>query len=629
MGEIRFAKALNRTHLILAGLLLIIVMILRRVMGWQSNEWLIVLAGMGLWMVGAWIFSRFRLPRTAKALRLLDRLGGWKDCYSSAWDFGSQEEPSQAQSLHIRRAQATLEEAREAIPALLPIPPVRRAWAAPLLVLLLASTPWGRLQPDPLDLALTTEMREAAALQAENLLREAERLRSLAGQDEEKAKEVEALLAEVESMAKELADPEGTSVGEMLESLEERARAAEKLAEKLAPHVDAWASEEMLAEMARHTDTADLSLLIGDKAASGAADETDKIAKLLAGDAMTVDILDRMTRALEGISAAETEEDKARPVGEHFENASQKILDASAKIASREFEELAKFFRELAEQDAIKAQLDKLAENLREAGGEIGGSELKKMEEIAAAAASAESPLTQGLQTLSAPTESNQPMDLPGLDSMMKDSSENTGNVANAAQSSDNPPVPGSPSVQEGEPGQQPGEGEQTFSAPVPGEKAPDNMAASGMGMENQSQEGKGDSGMLSAPIPGTSPGESGMGTGMNLGGGSSTESGLGGDQAGTGTAALQKQEPSDSMKASSESTVFAQAGKEGESTMRAVEGKKRQENAKRSRQDVVADFLEVQEQALDDQTLPLSRREQVLRYFSGVRAQFEKADTE
>ena len=81
---------------------------------------------------------------------------------------------------------------------------------------------------------------------------------------------------------------------------------------------------------------------------------------------------------------------------------------------------------------------------------------------------------------------------------------------------------------------------------------------------------------------------------------------------------------PSETLKATGDAKVVAQAGKEGESTTRAIEGQAKAEQATRSRQEVMVDFIAVEEQALDDQALPMSRRQQVLRYFSGIRAQFE-----
>ncbi len=480
------------------------------------------------------------------------------------------------------------------------------------------------------DLELTAEMREAAAEQAAALQRNAENVGDLTGLTEEEKKALEALRAEVDALAEDLANPGEATAGEMLDSLESRARAAEKLAGALDPFSDEWASEEMLAEMGRHPDTADLGLLIKDKAAEGAATESDRLSAALGDDAITSETQDRFTQSLERIAGAATEADRARPVGERFGNASRKLLDSQAKTASREFEELAKFFRELARREAAQKKLEELAENLREAGGEITGSELKKMEAAAEAPKEGGAGAPKGLQALDSGNPGAVPPGLPGQALSMP-------NPEGAPEA-----APGSPRLrrkarQDGagprprrDPGtggsrQRTGQGGEEFFRSGSRGKGPEGQNGSGIGMSDQTKEGKGKGGMLSAPIPGMPPGEAapGQGAAMNLGASSSGQSGQGGDQAGTGTAAM-NDAPSETLKATGDAKVVAQAGKEGESTTRAIEGQAKAEQATRSRQEVMADFIAVEEQALDDQALPMSRRQQVLRYFSGIRAQFE-----
>ena len=185
---------------------------------------------------------------------------------------------------------------------------------------------------------------------------------------------------------------------------------------------------------------------------------------------------------------------------------------------------------------------------------------------------------------------------------------------------------PSGPRIDQYRNGKGKGKGEQSFSAPVPGEKAPEGQSGSGLGMSDQAKDGQGQDGMLSAPIPGMTPGQTAPGAGLAVGNGASNQSGQGGDQAGTGTAPMEDAK-SELLKAKSDSEVVATAGKEGDSTVRSVEGEARAEQATRTRQEVMADFIAVEEQALDEQSLPLSRRQQVLRYFSALRTQFEKAE--
>lgn len=631
LAFVRFSRGLKASHLWVGGAGLLAVLALRRVGEWREGEWLVA-GGLVLgWLLLAGLVSRMRLPATERALRLLDGRGGWKDCFSSAWEFLNDPDPSEAERLHLSRAGALLPEAVVRIPRLIVPPSLGTVWIAPLLAVGFALLPWGRLAPDVRDLELTAEMREAAAEQAAALQRNAENVGDLTGLTEEEKKALEALRAEVDALAEDLANPGEATAGEMLDSLESRARAAEKLAGALDPFSDEWASEEMLAEMGRHPDTADLGLLIKDKAAEGAATESDRLSAALGDDAITSETEDRFTQSLERIAGAATEADRARPVGERFGNASRKLLDSQAKTASREFEELAKFFRELARREAAQKKLEELAENLREAGGEITGSELKKMEAAAEAPKEGGAGAPKGLQALDSGNPGAVPPGLPGQALSMPNpegAPEAAPGIAQAPPQGEGKmeqvPVPGAPPGQ-GEAGNEPGKGEKSFSAPVPGEKGPEGQNGSGIGMSDQTKEGKGKGGMLSAPIPGMPPGEAapGQGAAMNLGASSSGQSGQGGDQAGTGTAAM-NDAPSETLKATGDAKVVAQAGKEGESTTRAIEGQAKAEQATRSRQEVMADFIAVEEQALDDQALPMSRRQQVLRYFSGIRAQFE-----
>lgn len=635
LARVRFAGGLRRTHLAAAGLALATVLLLRIAAEWRADEVLVVMGIFLAWGIALAVFALLGLPQVRAAMLLLDQKGGWKDCFSSAWEFLQAPAPTAAQELHLERAGKQLPEALAALPAVLPFPSLRLAWLAPLVALLFAVTPWFRTAPDSRDLELTGEMKNAAALQAEELQRTAERIETLSSLSEEEKAALEALGQQVEAVAEELADPEGLTTGEMLESLEGRAREAEKLAEKLALYSDGWASEAMIEAMTQQPDTADLGLLIRDKAAADAAGETLRLHDLLDDEGITREANERMTRALAAIMQAATEDDRTKPVGERFGNASLKMKDAQPKTAAREFEELAKFFREMAERKETAAKLDRLADTLREAGSEISGSELRKMESLADAGESG-SPASDGLRALDAdmPGMTPEGLDLPGIHAGTGEEPPMTLAAAPQTEPGDTNegqkiPVPGAA----GEGGEGEGEkspsgekGAQAFSAPIPGETATDGKSGSALGQSDQSQQGEGEGGMLSAPVPGMAAAEAAApGAGLSPGEGTSSQSGKGGDQAGSGTVAMTEEATSADLQATSDSKVTAQAGSEGESIRKSVEGEVRTERATRNRQDIIADFIAVEEQALDDQPLPLSRRQHVLRYFSALREQFEK----
>jgi hypothetical protein len=633
LARVRLATGIGRSHLIAGALALATVAILRLAGEWRSGEGLVVLTILFLWLVAVAAYAVIGLPQVKSALLLLDRRGNWKDTFSSAWEFLQSPSPTAAQSLHLERAGARLPDALRGLPAVFPLPSLRWVWVAPLAALLFAITPWLRTIPDSRDLELTAGMKDAAALQAEELQREAARIKDLASLTEEEKKQLEALGVNVDAIAEKLANPEGLTTGEMLESLEGQAREAEKLAEALGLFSDGWASVEMIEAMSQQPDTADLSLFIRDKAPEPAADEALRLRALLDDPDITGEAQERVTRSLESIMQAATDDDRTKPVGERFGNASIKMSDAQTKTAAREFEELSKFFREIAGREEAVEKLDRLAEALREAGSEISGSELEKMESIADAAGTG-SPTPEGLQSLDtdAPGTNPQGMAAPGF-------TPEAGEGAPAVPLASNPPgeagevqkvpVPGAaPGEGEGaQGGKAPGgeKGEQAFTAPVPGESSQEGKSGSALGMSDKSQKGEGEGGMLSAPVPGMESGQTAPGAGMTLGSGASSQSGKGGDQAGTGTAEMTEEAAAEALKATGDAQVAARAGAEGESTMKSIEGEARAEEAARSRQEVIADFIAVEEQALDDQALPLSRRQHVLRYFSAIRRQFEK----
>jgi len=633
IGGIRLASGIRRSHLVVGMVALSLVLGVRLFAHWRDDEWMLAGGVILLWLLIVGFLAVFRLPKTQAALLLLDRKGGWKDRFSSAWEFLNSSSQTEAQKLHLNKSALLIETAVAAIARVFPLPSLKWAWVAPLVAMVFSLTPWMRIPPDSRDLELTEGMKDAAVMQAEALRREAKRVGEFASMTEEEKKALIALGIEVESAADRLADPEGLTAGEMLETLDAQAGAAERLAKSLDRYADEWASPQMLDEMAQHPDTADLSLLIEDKAALPAAEEAMRLKEVFDDTEIKRDTEERLTRSLESIMKAALDVDLKRPVGERFGNASAKMQNAQTKTAAREFEELSKHFRDLAGREETIRELEKLAENLREAGGDISGGELQKMEQIAEAAASGESKSSQGLRPLDSNSGGNvSPGELPGLKMPTSGEAGKSAPSLATSQSREKPgekkaPVPGSAGG-ENDGSDKDGQGEASFSAPVPGEEPKDGKSGSGLGMSDTARDGEGSGGMLSAPVPGTEPGDSSPGQGMTAAAGASSQSGQGGDQAGSGTAEL-VDNASEVIKASEDAEVVAQANQSGDSVVRSIEGQARAEKSNRTVQEVITDFIAVEEEALDEQSLPMSRKQHVLRYFSGIRQQFEKEDSE
>ncbi|MHC4503262.1 MAG: hypothetical protein ACYTFI_08160, partial [Planctomycetota bacterium] len=96
-----------------------------------------------------------------------------------------------------------------------------------------------------------------------------------------------------------------------------------------------------------------------------------------------------------------------------------------------------------------------------------------------------------------------------------------------------------------------------------------------------------------------------------------------GGLKAGHGSA-LYGTTPTKAMKASRSGVVAPEANANGESMARRIDAGSHGEEAARDFRQLAMRTIQDEEDALDEEPLPLSRREQVLRYFTGLRRQIE-----
>ncbi|MCB1237039.1 MAG: hypothetical protein KDM91_18365 [Verrucomicrobiae bacterium] len=617
LGWLGFLRWLAAGHWAIALIGLGIVLWLRLGSGWRAGELRIVLGLLGAWIVVGIVVALARRPDRLRALLVWDEHGGWKERFSSAFAFADRSDRAayEGERLHIATALRDLPDALARVKADLPAPSLRWVWVLPLLAVIFAASPLLRLPLDPSDALLDPEMVAEARNQAENLARDAEEVKKVDGLDDAEKKEFEKLSAAVDGAAEDLADAEGQTAREVLEALEARARAAEALADKLGLATDAWASEEMLREMSQHADTADLASALKDKNADRAADESDLLADTLDDPEIKLETQDRLSAALDRTTEKATDEDKTKPVGERFGNAARKLDDKQSQTAAREFEELAKHFRQVKQREEAQEKLRDLAEKLRESGSSISGSKLEKMQQLAGKGNAGKQP-PGGLQ----PLQQNPLQNMPGITPMSQQPGQNAGQQAGNSGQSQQMPIRGAQNPQgQGQQQGQPG----GLAMPVPGTGQKGQQQGLAMGQPGQGSGQKSGSGLL-APIPGQNPGGGSPAAGLGAPGAAGGQSAAGGDQAGQGTAAIGKQE-SEIAKAARDAKVVAQVNQDGESTMRAVEGKFREEKAQRTQQEVIVDFIKVQEEALDEQALPLSRRAQVQRYFNALRERFEK----
>ena len=98
-------------------------------------------------------------------------------------------------------------------------------------------------------------------------------------------------------------------------------------------------------------------------------------------------------------------------------------------------------------------------------------------------------------------------------------------------------------------------------------------------------------------------------------------DAGVGGHFAGHGTAPYGNT-ATKPFEATNTALVNAQISGEGPSRLRRIEKGPHREETKRSARELAIDFIKTEEAALAEEPLPLSRREQVLRYFTALRRQ-------
>ncbi len=588
-----------------------------RVFGhWNSGEIWAALGLLATWVLGGVLWSLCRRPDRFQALMVWDERSGAKDVFASALFFAQQEEAlNEGEKGHLKQAFSELSQAREQqrLEQCLPLPAIKPLFVMIVVLLLFALVPLLRPGITAGDAKLSAGMIDEAHRQGLQLADKVAAMKVMEDLSEKEKEAVKKLQEMVNAASEDLKKSEGKSARDVLETLEQRARVAEKLAKKLGSSTGAWASAEMLKEMSQHADFADLAAALKDKNAQLSSAQSDRLEGLLENHEIKAEVEQRMATALSRTMDAANDEDKSKPVGEHVGNAAIKMESKQSKPAARDFGRLADHFRKMAQREAAQKKMQELANQLREAGSKISGSKLQQMKKLTANKGGAKMP--KGMKPLQA-GKSGASM------------AHNPIKQQNVSQSQ--LPIPGIQNQPLGA-----GQMQKGGASPVPGSKNAQQGKAQGQGKSMAMGQGKGKgkkSGApgLMAPVPGQGQGMKAPGAGLGNQQGNGTSSGgapvasAGGQEVGNGTTGLGSNKTA-SQKAVRDSTVAAQINADGESSMRSVQGETQQEMAQRERQQAVVDFIKVEEQALDERALPLSRRDHVRKYFTALRKRFEE----
>jgi len=623
--SVRFCQLLRSSVVgfLLLGLLPLLV---ARFLGVDWACGWVALGACLLWGGVCWGIAWIGRPDRFGGLARWDRAAGRQGTFSSALAFEGMVDPGLGESIHLQRAGAELDKALPNLASDLPLGMRHWTWVVPVLGVLLFLVPWTRPALEAGEETLTQDMLADAAAEADLLQRSADDLSAVGGLSAEEKAKMEQLKKSVAATAEEVGDASGKTTREVLDALEERAREAEKLARELGLGGEPWASEAMVEALREGPDTADFGDAIGDEDTGSAASEATRLAEQLEAEDLSDEVASRMEQALNHAVDAGDEADSSRLAGKAVTQGAKELEQGSEQGAAESFRQLARSLKQVEEREKTQEELEKLAQQLRQAGSNISGTGADGMEQLAGndGQSSEGQDQSNGMSQLGSNDALSESMPMPGQQgrNQQPQPQSQQGGMGQSQQmqmGQMQAPQPGQQQPQQGQ-GQKGGRSMALQQAPNPGQGK---------------DQGQGQP-MMMAPIPGLDPSEQpsalmfggdpsdGQPAGtIMMSGGPSDKTGQGGLQAGFGTTELGANE-TDALDASRSSMVGAQAGRDGASYTRAVEGGVREEATSRSARGEAAEFLRVQEEALDGQALPMSRREHVLRYFKAVRQQFE-----
>ncbi len=563
--------------------------------------WTLLLGWLAVPLTLVW----WRQPGHYSNLALWDQAAGRREAFASAWWFEQQPTLTLAETEHVSTQRLLL---REALPHLtrdLPLQPHR--WLSlPFIVAIISLFLVHVLHPAAEIVTVDADMELVAKKEAERLDQADWDKKKLEGLNAEEQAALEKLTQSLKQTAEDLEKAGGKDAREVMASLEQRARDAEKLADRLNAEKDIWASDKLIQSLREHADTADLGDAVAAKNANQSAIEAEVLAQQLKSPQLTSEARERLGETLKDNQQQSEKEDRERPVGQHVLNAGDQIQKSESAEAGAEFQKLADKMRDLARREKSKEELEKLAQQLRDAGSNINGqNQSGGMQQMAEAGQQGQSDKAQQSAQKVGQTQPNAGQNGQSGQSGQSQQSLQPPGLGQNGQPQQMLQQNPNPGAQAGQPmtlsqappgGQQGKEGQPMLFAPVPGQKPGDKPDAFMIGPPGQNQ-GQGPGMVLSVP---------------------------GGKDPGAGVAELNA-EATEKLSTKNQVVVNAQQNNEGQSSVRAIEGGVRKEAASRSANQIATEAISAEEEALDESALPPARREQVRRYFTELRKRFEK----
>lgn len=593
----RFLAVVLRLGVPVAGFLLMLALVWALTGGGFKAFWAAALA-VGLLAAGLFVWAWRGRPSTYAVWALWDRETGRREAFAAAWSYESRHQMNPAEARHWETQASALPEALGRLAADLPLPKGHRlAWVAAGLILIGVTGAWREsVARGP---TLSAEMLAAAQAEAARLAALEVKPEKLAALTEAERK---ALEEQLKGAAEDLEQSRGRTAREVLDALEQRAREAEKMAERLGNGEEPWASQALTEALRGQADTADLGDAVADRRGEQAADEAEALAEKM--DAAAAEQEERLKEVFNDLNQAAAPEDRERLVGGSVTEAAQGLQAGQKQDASAAMRQMAQQLREMQGRQQTQQELERLAQQLRDAGSQVAnaGQVGEAMQALN------EQPANSGQQAQPQAGGQESPQGQKGNESQQKGQMMTQAGGEEAGQQGQAPP-PGAA----GQAGQQEPQlslGQANPNAGQGGEK-PDDAAP-----------------MLVAPIPGQDPGDKPPEMAVVMQGKAPPGAAMAGSSSGlppgAGTSEA-KGEPTDPLESGKSTLATAQQTGEGASTLSQVEGgAPREEGVSQSSTTLSVEFLEAQEAALDEAALPAARREQVRRYFNALRKRLE-----
>lgn len=600
----RWVQGLRRTAIPVALVAVLAVLALRLMGARWADLWLAVPVLLG-WAAAVFGLSWWRCPRGSEALGVWDRRAGRGETFLSAHCFEIQPDPSVGQRLHIDKARVTLAAAWDKLRSDLPLGFDHRIWIAPLVLLLFTASPLLVMPLAAEDQPLDADAKAQVASISELISERREMLDELRGLNPDEKEKVEELKDKLDETARKLKEADVESRRDALAQIEALANEIDKLAASLGKSdSEAGGTSGLIEELERHTDTASFGSALRTSKTEEKAKEAEKLAERLDNDQLTLDEKQRFKDAFDKAMKAASDFDRKTPEGKAVDAADREVKKDQPKQAADAFRKLAEKFKQQAKREASAKRLEQLAQRFRAGGQQLVNPNQGQMRRLANAGGQNNTnngamrrlggqplaPMAGGLQPPTTPNAGAQP---PGGQAPIPGGQQP---FAGGQQ----PPIPG---------GQIPGAGQ------FPGGQFPP-LAGAGAPVPGTGQlPGAGQiPGAGQVPGAGQIPG-AGAGAGAGAGQVPGAGSGDGGQQAGSGSAGLGA-DPTRQHTASATGQVNAGPRNPGASIVREIEAAPRQEETARATRQAASDFIAAEQAALEAEQLPLTRHDQVRRYF-------------